>query len=369
MILEKLTLLNYRSIREATLDFSPNVNCFVGANGMGKTNVLDAIYYLSFVKSSVCSLDAMNIHHDENFFMLDAYYHNTVTESQEHVVCALKRGQRKHLKRNDKEYRKFSEHIGLIPLVLISPADSNLVTGGSEERRKFMDTVISQCDSEYLAHYMNYQKALQQRNLLLKSEDEPDWEYVGVLEQMMATAASYIYNVRANFIQDFVPIFQEMYRRLCPSDNEVPELTYQSHGERGDLLPLLQAGRDKERIVGYTLHGVHKDDILLKLNGFDLRREGSQGQTKTYVIAMKLSQYVFLRERHHSDSPILLLDDIFDKLDASRVNRIIEYVSSDALGQIFITDTNREHMDRILESTHRDYQLFRLPFAQSEKKS
>ena len=369
MILEKLTLLNYRSIREATLEFSPNVNCFVGANGMGKTNVLDAIYYLSFVKSSVCSLDALNIHHDEDFFMLDAQYHNPQTDSQEHVVCSLKRGQRKHLKRNDKDYKKFSNHIGLIPLVLISPADSQLVSGGSEERRKFMDSVISQCDSEYLAHYMNYQKALQQRNLLLKADDEPDWEYVGVLEQMMSDSAAYIYNVRLEFIRNFVPIFRDMYRRLCPTEHELPELVYQSHGERGELLPLLQAGREKERIVGYTLHGVHKDDILLKLNGFDLRREGSQGQTKTYVMAMKLSQYVFLRERHHADSPILLLDDIFDKLDASRVSRIIDYVSSDALGQIFITDTNRENLDRILASTHRNYQLFRLPFAQVEKES
>lgn len=363
MILRHLNIISYRNLQDVSLSFSDNVNCFVGNNGQGKTNVLDAIYYLSFCKSSVNAQDALNVRHGDEFFMLDGRYINERTDAEEHVGCSLKRGQRKHMRRNDKEYKRLVEHVGLIPLVMISPTDSLIVTGGSEERRRFMDMVISQYDANYLSSLMRYQHALQQRNTLLKSEDEPDWQYMSIIEEMLSADAHYLYNARAKFIDEFRPIFKEIYEHLCNSQYEQPDIAYESHAERGELLPLLQNWRERERIVGYTLHGPHKDNILLNLNGFELRREGSQGQTKTYFISLKLAQYVFLKRRGEVSAtaqgvPLLLLDDIFDKLDAGRVARIVEYVSGSEFGQIFITDTNREHIDLILSSTTNEYRLF-----------
>lgn len=366
MILRHIDILSYRNLQEVSLSFSDNVNCLVGNNGMGKTNVLDAIYYLSFCKSSVNSQDALNVRHKDEFFILDGRYVQEETQVEEHVVCSLRRGQRKHFRRNDKEYKRLVEHVGLIPLVMISPNDSQIVTGGSEERRRFMDAVISQYDVTYLEHLIRYQRALTQRNTILKSDEEPDWQYMSILEEMLSVSASYLYNARAAFVEEFRPIFAELYARLCNSVYEQPDIRYESHAERGELLPWLQNWRDKERIVGYTLHGPHKDNLSLLLNGFELRREGSQGQTKTYFISMKLAQYIFLKRKGEqllgasgsAGVPILLLDDIFDKLDAGRVARIVEYVSGSDFGQIFITDTNRDHLDQILSTTARDYKLF-----------
>lgn len=367
MILRHLNIISYRNLRDLTLSFSDSVNCFVGNNGMGKTNILDAIYHLSFCKSSINSQDSLNVRHGDDFFMLDGRYFDEQTEVEEHIVCALKRGQRKHIKRNDKEYRRLTEHVGLIPLVLICPNDSQIVTGAPDERRRFMDAVISQYDAVYLEHYIRYQQAIAQRNTLLKTEEEPDWQYMSILEEMLSASASYIYNARANFVKNFKPIFQNIYLNLCNSQYEVPDMRYESHADRGDLLPLLQNWREKERIVGYTLHGPHKDNLVLLLNDHELKREGSQGQTKTFFISMKLAQYVFLKqkmaERECNTSisqsfPILLLDDIFDKLDSGRVAKIVEYVSNENFGQIFITDTNREHLDQILTASAKNYKLF-----------
>lgn len=366
MILRHLNIISYRNLQEISLSFSDSVNCFVGNNGMGKTNILDAIYHLSFCKSSVNTQDSLNVRHGDEYFMLDGRYIDELTEVEEHVVCALKRGQRKHIKRNDKEYRRLTEHVGLIPLVLICPNDSLIVTGAPEERRRFMDVVISQYDPIYLEHYIRYQQAIAQRNTLLKTEEEPDWQYMSILEEMLSASATYIYNARAEFVKDFKPIFQDIYLHLCNSKYETPDMRYESHSERGELLPLLQNWREKERIVGYTLHGPHKDNLTLLLNEHELKREGSQGQTKTFFISMKLAQYVFLKRKIEElsgtsstqSSPILLLDDIFDKLDSGRVERIVEYVSKGDFGQIFITDTNREHLDQILAATAKDYKLF-----------
>lgn len=357
MKLEKISILNYKNIAEATLNFSPNVNCFVGRNGMGKTNVLDAVYYLSFCKSRFSTLDAMTIRHGEEFFMLQGDY---VREDggNEHVHLAFKKGARKHLKRNDKEYKRLSEHLGLIPLVMISPSDSMLIDAGSEERRKFMDMVIAQYDSRYVDCLLRYEKTLKQRNALLKQEDEPDWNVMEVLEEMMSVDADYIYMCRREFVASFTPIFQKMYSNLCDNTREMVAVNYASHISRGALKGQLTSFRDKERIVGYTLHGVHRDDLELFLNDYPIRYEGSQGQTKTYFIALKLAQFLFLKERGNQRVPILLLDDIFDKLDAGRVARIVDYVSSNSFGQIFITDTNREHIDTILSSTISEYKLF-----------
>lgn len=367
MILRSLNILSYRNLQEVSLTLSDNVNCFVGDNGMGKTNVLDAVYYLSFCKSSVNSQDGLNVRHGDEFFMLDGNYVHEHTGVGEHIVCSMRRGQRKHMRRNDREYKRLSEHIGLIPLVLISPSDQLLVTGGSEDRRRFVDAVVAQYDLTYLDHLVRYQRALTQRNTLLKSDTEPDWQYVSIVEEMMAESARYIYQARAEFVQGFTPIFQQLYARLCNTSHELPDIHYESHSERGNLLPMLQSWRERERIVGYTLHGPHKDNLQLMLNGFELRREGSQGQSKTYFISMKLAQYVFLKRKSQeqtpggtlsSGAPLLLLDDIFDKLDAGRVARIVEYVSGEDFGQIFITDTNRQHLDDILSTTARNYKLF-----------
>ena len=357
MNLEQLSILNYKNIAEASLAFSPNVNCFIGDNGMGKTNILDAIYYLSFCKSNSQLPDQMAMRHDTDVMMIQGRYRNSVGE-EDVVTCGLKRGQRKHFKRNDKEYKRLSEHLGLIPLVMISPADSELITGGSEERRRFLDIVISQTNLPYLEALIRYGKSLQQRNVLLKQEDEPDWGLCEVLEMMMAEDAEVIYATRAAMVEAYRPIFQELYGRLCNNTHEEVSLSLESHGERGNLLPILQTWRERERIVGHTLHGPHKDNLELTLNGYNIRKEGSQGQTKTYFIAMKLAQFLYLKTCGRCQTPILLLDDIFDKLDSGRVARIVDYVSRNDFGQIFITDTNREHLDSILQQTLRDYRLF-----------
>lgn len=357
MILEHLSLVNYKNIEHAELDLSPNVNCFIGNNGMGKTNILDAVYYLSFCKSAFTQQDGFNINHDADFMMLQGRYRNSVGEPDV-VSCGVKRGQRKHFKRNDKEYQRLTEHIGLIPLVMISPSDSSLITGGSEERRKFMDVVISQYCPAYLEAIMRYQKTLQQRNALMKQETEPEWGLCEVLEEMMATDAEVIYREREAWVNEFLPIFRQLYGRLCNGANEEVDIKLETHGNRGNLAPILRDWRQRERIVGYTLHGPHKDNLDLLINGFNVRREGSQGQTKTYFIAMKLAQFIFLKNKGKRQTPILLLDDIFDKLDADRVACIVDYVSDDEFQQIFITDTNRDHLDSILATTNHDYRLY-----------
>lgn len=357
MILERLSILNYKNIEQAELSLSPNVNCFIGDNGMGKTNVLDAVYYLSFCKSSSTQQDSLNIRHEADFMMLQGRYRNMVGE-EEQISCGVKRGQRKRFKRNDKEYKRLAEHLGLIPLVLISPADNELIVGGSEERRRFMDVVICQYSVSYLEALMRYQKTLQQRNALMKQECDPDWGLCAVLEEMLAMDADVIYRERRAMVEEFLPIFKEVYARLCNGAAEDVKIIYESHGDRGNLLPILQGWRERERIVGYTLHGPHKDNLELLMNGYNVRREGSQGQKKTYFIAMKLAQFLFLKSKSRQQTPILLLDDIFDKLDAGRVSCIVDYVGGDAFEQIFITDTNRDHLDSILSATKRDYRLF-----------
>ena len=357
MILEQLSLLNYKNIEQAQLTLSPNVNCLIGANGQGKTNVLDAIYFLSFGKSATALTDGACVRHDAEFMMLQGKYRSALMEEEE-ISCGIKRGQRKRMRRNDKEYKRLSEHLGVIPLVMLSPADEQLVSGGSDERRRFMDIVLSQVSQNYLAAFIRYNKSLQQRNAMLKQEEEPDAQLFEVLEEMMSMDAAVIYQERQAFVRDFVPIFQTMYARFCNAASEEVDILYDNHASRGDLLPILVRDRAKERIVGYTLHGPHKDNLELLMNGHNVRREASQGQTKTFFIAMKLAQFIYLKSMGEHRTPILLLDDIFDKLDAGRVACIVDYVSGDDFEQIFITDTNREHLDSILAATHREYKLF-----------
>ncbi|MBD8001647.1 DNA replication/repair protein RecF [Phocaeicola faecium] len=356
MWLKRISILNYKNLEQVELAFSHKMNCIIGKNGMGKTNLMDAVYYLSFCKSSTNPIDSQNIRHEQDFFVIQGFYETDDGEPEE-VYCGLKRRQKKQFKRNKKEYTRLSDHIGLIPLVMVSPADSLLIAGGSEERRRFMDVVISQFDREYLDALIRYNKALVQRNTLLKSEAEPEDALMEVWEEMMASAGETVYRKRLAFIEEFIPIFQSYYSYIS-QDREQVSLTYQSHVAEGDLLALLRESRQRDRIMGYSLKGVHKDDLLMLLGDFPIKREGSQGQNKTYLIALKLAQFEFLKRTGSRTTPLVLLDDIFDKLDASRVEQIVKLVAGDNFGQIFITDTNRDHLDKILRKIEGDYKLF-----------
>lgn len=357
MILQRLTILNYRNIAEACLDFSPGINSLTGANGQGKTNLLDAIYYLSLCKSACGATDANNIRHGEDQFMITGIYEDE-NQGQEKITVAARRGQRKHLKRNGKEYQRFADHVGIIPLVMISPQDQELITGASEARRRFINAIISQYDAEYLAAVMRYERTIRQRNALLREDATPDATVMAVLEELMDHDAQLIYAARRTFVEEFTPFFQEIYQTLSPDQTEMPAILYSTHGDRGPLAPLLASYRERERIVGHTLHGPHRDDLTLTLRSYPLRHEGSQGQSKTFFIALKLAQYQYLRTKGRQRTPILLLDDIFDKLDTRRVSRIINYVANGMPGQVFITDTDRSHVDRMLSELGEGYSRF-----------
>lgn len=352
MILEKLSVINYKNIATATLELSPKINCLIGQNGVGKTNVLDAIYFLSFCHSANNPIDSQVIRHGEEFFMLEGNYDEDL-----HITAAMKKGAKKHFKRNKKEYKRLSEHIGLIPIVVVAPSDTLLIEGGSEERRRLMDMVISQYDRSYIDAMNRYNKALQQRNALLKQEEEPDNEVISLFEEQMAMEGEKIYRRRRAFIEELTPIFQRIHETISENREQV-SLTYLSHCQRGPLLEVIQRDRFKDRAVGYSLHGIHRDDLEFTLGGHPMKREGSQGQNKTFVIALKLAQFDFLKRTNSKTTPLLLLDDIFDKLDARRVEQIIKLVGGDEFGQIFITDTNRDHLDRILASSEHDYRIF-----------
>lgn len=359
MVIRKLEILNYKNIGEAELEFSPNVNCFIGSNGEGKTNLLDAIYFLSFTKSSTNHVDSMNIRHGVDVMMLKGSY--DLNGAEENVQCGLKRGQAKQMRRNMKLYKRMSEHVGLLPVILVSPNDTELISGGSDERRKFVDVVVSQYDKAYLNALIRYNHALQQRNALLRQMSDGTVsgtdELLSMYENVMAEEGEAIYAVRKVFIEELTQVFQQYYDIISQGKEKVG-LCYRSHCERGPLLDVIRRDRNKDIAVGYSLHGIHKDELEMTLDGFPIKREGSQGQNKTYLIALKLAQFNFLCKTGSRTTPILLLDDIFDKLDASRVEQIVRLVSDERFGQIFITDTNRENIDRILEMTGNDYKLF-----------
>jgi len=353
MQLNKISISNYKNILQAELEFSPKINCFIGNNGVGKTNMLDAIYYLSFCKSYSNNIDSQNINHGESFFFIDGFY--THRDTEEHIYCALKNRQKKVFRRNKKEYERLADHIGLLPLVLISPADSALIGDGSEERRKFIDGVISQYDRLYLSALLRYNKTLAQRNRLLKNA-QIDAELIDILNLNLSETGLYIYEKRIEFIRDFIPVFQKYYDFISENKEKVG-LAYTSQLAKGDFLSLLGQSFERDKILGYTTKGIHKDDLEMTLGGFPIKRVGSQGQNKTYLIALKLAQFDFLKQTS-GVHPILLLDDIFDKLDAERVHQIIKLVSEDYFGQIFITDTNRKNLDEILGTVNDHYRLF-----------
>lgn len=352
MTLEQLSILNYKNIADAQLRFSPKVNCLIGNNGMGKTNVLDAIYYLSYCRSYTSGNDhSAAITHEAPLMMLQGHY--TRRGNTEDIALSLQRGKRKMMKRNGKEYKRLSQHIGLLPLVMISPLDWDLIRGGGDERRRLMDQIISQGNKQYLDALIRYNKALEQRNSMIRHDYRDTLLYESV-EQVMETTAAYIHEQRKQWIEEFAPIFMRYYNAIA-GDQEQVRLGYKSHLSEMTMRQLLNANRDRDMLLGYTSRGVHRDDIELWLGSHSMRKTGSQGQCKTYTIALRLAQFEFLK-KYTSTTPILLLDDIFDKLDEARVVSIINVVSnSQDFGQIFITDTNRTHLDEIIAMMSGDY--------------
>lgn len=357
MHLQSLDILNFKNIKEAHVTFSPYLNCFFGQNGQGKTNVLDAVYFLSFCKSHTNVLDSQVIAHEADFLMLQGLYEG---EGEKHeYYCGIKRRQRKVFKHDKKAYERLSEHIGQLPLVMISPGDERLIREGSEERRRFIDMAISQYDPQYMRALVSYTAALQQRNAMLKDEGHHYEDALYELyESQMAFHGEEIFRKRQQFIEQFIPLFNQQYRQISQQQEQVG-LSYSSHLSQGPLEPQLQASRAKDRLLGFSTKGIHKDDLDITMDGWPVKQVASQGQCKTCLIAMKLAQAEFLKQKG-THAPILLLDDIFDKLDQQRVENIISLVSQEAFGQIFITDTHYEHLSRILQQSGRPYKVFQI---------
>lgn len=347
MILQELNILNWKNIREAHMQLSNKLNCIVGLNGQGKTNVLDAIYLLSFTKSAFSSIDSQNITHDEQACLVQGFYSDDLV-----ISCGIKHGQKKQFRRGKKDYKRLSEHIGLIPLVMISPADASLVSDGSDERRRFMDQVLAQLSRSYLDDLTLYQGLLKQRNALLKQyegQKTMPWDLLDVLEEQMIQPAQHIFEARTRFIERFTPLFQEFYNEIC-GGNERVELRYVSQLQTRDLRESFLKTRPRDLILGWTSQGIHKDELEMLLDDYPLKRVGSQGQQKTYLIALKLAQALYLSDDKRK--PILLLDDLFDKLDAERVERILRLVNSERFGQIILTDTDRQHLSSLSAREH-----------------
>ena len=356
MTLNELHIINFKNIREADLTFADKLNCFVGLNGQGKTNLLDAIYYLSFTKSAFNTIDSQNILHDAEFAMIQGVYSADSDQDETmQVTCGIRRGQKKQFRCGKKDYQRMLDHIGRIPLVMVSPEDGQLIAEGSDERRRFMDVVIGQTDRAYLEHLNLYNALVKQRNALLKQYGDsgqpsiPD-ELFEVIEMQMVPHATYIFAQRKAFVEAFVPLFADLYKTIAEVE-EMPQLTYRSQLFDRELGEALQRTRQRDLILGWTSQGIHKDELEMQLGDYPLRRVGSQGQQKTYLIAMKLAQALYLSSQQSAVSsrkPILLLDDIFDKLDATRVARIVNLVRGEQFGQIFLTDTDRQHLTDIV---------------------
>lgn len=359
MILKSITLTNYKSFSAKTVDFDPKINCFIGPNGTGKSNVLDAIYHLSFGKSYFNPISSQNIKHGEDFFAIKGSYRN---ESKEEVVIInFKKNDKKVIKRNNKKYEKFSDHIGFIPLVIISPSDRNLIAEGSDIRRKFIDSVISQSDKKYLENLINYNKILTQRNSLLKlifKNKNFDKQTIQVYDSQLESIGEKIHMKRKMFLNDFIPVFKDKYKSIS-NNNEDVDIRYKTDLEFDKLSVLLQENIEKDMFLQYTSKGVHKDDLVFNINDYSVKKFGSQGQQKSLLIALKLSQFDFLKSQN-KNNPILLLDDIFDKLDKNRVKQIINLVSANDFGQIFISDTDEERTIESIKEINNSNKIFKL---------
>ena len=359
MHLKTLNLINYKNFKNQTFEFNSKVNCFVGSNGVGKTNILDAIYHLSFGKSYFNPIASQNIKHGEDFFVVDGRYSKDLKE--EKIIVSLKKGGKKVIKRNSKSYNRFSDHIGLLPLVIISPIDRDLITEGSDLRRKFIDGVISQNDKIYLDQIIRYNKILFQRNSLLKQfylSRTFDNDTIEIYDEQISKIGNLIFNKRKEFLELFSPIFFEKYS-IISNNKEKVNLTYKSQLKNHRLQDLLISNIEKDKVLQYTSAGTHKDDIEFLIGNYPIKKFGSQGQQKSFLIALKLAQYEVLKAKS-GNSPILLLDDIFDKLDSKRVKQIIKMVNDSNFGQLFISDTDAKRTENVVKSAHDNYEIFKL---------
>lgn len=359
MHLKNLSLINYKNFEAKDFEFDAKINCFVGANGIGKTNALDAIYHLSLGKSYFNPIATQNIRHETDFFVIDGTFENK--DREEKVVCSLKRGAKKIIKRNAKAYDRLSDHIGLLPLVIISPSDRDLITEGSDTRRKFMDGVIAQSDKTYLQNLIKYNKVVSQRNSLLKYfavNHTFDATTLAVYNDQMVEYGTPIFEKRAAFLETFIPIFKEQYA-VISGNNEDVTLTYESKLLGANLMSLLEKNIDRDKALQYTSVGIHKDDLSFKISEYPIKKFGSQGQQKSFLIALKFAQFHFMKEVAKT-TPILLLDDIFDKLDENRVAHIIALVNNENFGQIFISDTHPERTENVVKNIHQSYKIFKL---------
>jgi DNA replication and repair protein RecF len=355
--LKNIDLLGFKNFAEATLTFSQRINCFVGENGAGKTNLLDAIYYLSFCKSYFSITDHDNIRRNNLLFVINGTYERN--EEIENVFCGVKQNEKKQFKRNKKEYARLSDHIGLFPLVIVSPYDANLISDGSEERRKFINGVISQYDKTYLNDIINYNRILKQRNALLKEfakKNSFDKETLEIYDNKLIQLGIPIYEKRKDFLEKLTPVFEGFYKNIS-GGIEAVELLYQSQLNIDNFGKLLQQSLERDLFVQYTTCGIHKDDLVFKIDGYPVRSNGSQGQQKSFLLSLKLAQFDFIKEKN-TCTPILLLDDIFDKLDETRVTRLMKLVGEKHFGQIFITDTDKDRITKVLSPIDSDYTIF-----------
>lgn len=356
MHINQLALTNYKSYTDIAITLHPKLNCFVGNNGVGKTNLLDAVYYLCMCKSYFSATDQYTIRNSEQFMVLNATFEKDGKE--ENLQCGLHREKKKSFRRNKKEYARLSEHIGLFPVVMVSPADIQLILGGSEERRKYMNGVIAQYNKTYLEDTIHYNRILAQRNRLLKDgpESSETEDLLLVLDDQMAVLGNKIFRERSRFVEKFLPVFTRLYKFIS-NERESVELVYHSQLDQGEFQELLNQSRAQDVSARYSTVGIHKDDLVLHIDGAPIRKVGSQGQQKTYLVALKLAQFQFFREEKNI-TPLLLLDDVFDKFDAERVRQILRLVGDDAYGQIFITHTNLDRMNHLLKELDIAHKLF-----------
>ena len=358
MWLKYLSVLNFKNYTETSIEFLPQTNAFTGLNGSGKTNLLDAIHYLSLCKSYFNPIDSQNIKKGEDWFMVQGDFDKSL--KQESVSCSLKRNQKKQFKKNKKEYPRLADHIGLFPLVMISPNDTFVIMDTSEERRKFIDNVISQTDNQYLDILIAYNRILLQRNSVLKNirlSGVFDLGLIEVLNLQLTEIGGKMFERRKEFMTEFLPEFQRYYQFLS-NDSEKVDLVYESQLLRGEFLTLLTDSLARDRELERTSVGLHKDDLQFTIHdGLSLKKFGSQGQQKSFVIALKLAQYSFLKSKKKF-KPLLLLDDIFDKLDEDRTKKLMKLVSEDEFGQIFLTDTDGERIQRIFREIDKPIRIF-----------
>ncbi|MEG1665286.1 MAG: DNA replication/repair protein RecF [Mucinivorans sp.] len=355
MYLKTLSIVNFKNCEQAELSFCPSINAFVGLNGSGKTNLLDAIYFLSLTKSGWGMSDNQCVRHESPFFVIQGNY--SLGEQMHHeVVCSFKAGRGKKLKRDGKEVERMAEHIGLLPLVVSSPTDSGLIVESGQERRRYMDTFLCQNSPTYLADIMRYNSLLAERNRLLKDSIGFD-DVIDIIDMQLSEVAQSIYRERCDFVERLAPVVERYYGALS-ADSEAVSINYNSSLAEYSMQELLHRSFERDRIMGHTTVGVHRDDLVMTIEGLPIRRYGSQGQQKSMLIALKLAQSELIAQRTDGLRPILLLDDIFDKLDGKRVENLLHIVSSDVFGQIFITDSNKVRLDRILSNITTTHRLF-----------